>query len=278
MLEVRFYHGVVRLEGDLDPFLEGLAFVFGPMLRGPVSGMGNNGGMAGCIWVKEMPDGRVILRGAREKVYPDPQEAFVALVNSINALILTREGEFLTLHAGAVAGSSLEAVIIPGHSESGKSTLSLYFADKGLELLTDEGIFFHPHRGRFLPYPRAASRFPGGFASRSGRFEELRIGHLVSYFRPRGGDPSRLLGFYRVKGVLLLRRGEYARLERIDHRMAVQELAPHVLGAPPARRIRALLELVSRPRFFYRLTWRSMEDLFDAGDRFLEEVFCPCTA
>ncbi len=267
MIEIRFIDRIIRIEGVPGNFRDRLEFIFGPLLTGPVPEIGKNKQTVCHIRMAIMSEGEIQLTADKTAIFADPDEAFLALVSSINGMLLTGEGDFLRIHAGAVKDSASGAAVIAGLSDSGKSTLALYLAKKGLELLSDEGIYFLPENGRFIPYPRAASRLPGGFASRSRMFEEMRIGNLVSYFRPLDWKPSNFLRFYQIKEVIFLNKGKKSYFTQIEREDALIELVPHVLGISPGRKMSSLLEFLAQASLFYRFTWRNLEDLFRIADQ-----------
>jgi hypothetical protein len=93
---------------------------------------------------------------------------------------------YSVFHAGAVARDE-KAMLLPGSSRSGKTTLTAALLQRGFELLSDEVGALDHETGRLTPYPRALSirndSFPllslpedlgAELGSRDGRFVSVR--------------------------------------------------------------------------------------------------------
>ncbi len=115
-----------------------------------------------------------------------------ALEWELNLFLARRAKECIFVHAGAV-GFEGGAILVPGRSFSGKSTLVAELVRSGAEYLSDEYAVLDP-QGRCHPFPRGLSvRGPGGMQRRTA--EELggRTGtsplpvHLVFVTRYRKG-------------------------------------------------------------------------------------------
>ena len=81
-------------------------------------------------------------------------EAVRALHHELMHAVMLREPELFYVHAGVVALDG-RAVVLPGLSQAGKSTLVLAFLCAGARLLSDELLAFDPRSGCALPFPRA---------------------------------------------------------------------------------------------------------------------------
>jgi hypothetical protein len=68
--------------------------------------------------------------------------------------VMLRNQHLLFVHAGVVANDG-RAVVLPGLSRAGKSTLVLALLREGARLLSDELLAYDPASGRLLPFPRA---------------------------------------------------------------------------------------------------------------------------
>jgi hypothetical protein len=88
----------------------------------------------------------------RGKQGSDLLEAFD---NAINLNVSQRAMPYVFVHAGAVAWNGI-AIVIPGSSRSGKSTLVSAFLRAGASYLSDEFAIFD-RTGKVHPYPRAIS-------------------------------------------------------------------------------------------------------------------------
>jgi hypothetical protein len=73
----------------------------------------------------------------------------------VNSEAMRRTGDFLLVHAGAVATPSGAGVLLPGSSGSGKSTLVGALVQAGFGYLSDEAGAIDPVSGRLYPFPKA---------------------------------------------------------------------------------------------------------------------------
>lgn len=101
-------------------------------------------------------EGRPQIRAARPGLALDH---LVALVNN-RAVLGTRR--CVALHAGAVTVGGC-TVVLPGVSNSGKSTLTAALVRRGHRYVSDEAVFVDPDRPGPLPYPKAVSLDVGSF-------------------------------------------------------------------------------------------------------------------
>ena len=92
---------------------------------------------------------RLIQRGAQST---DLHEAFE---NAVNLHVSQRARPHVFVHAGVVAWKGV-AIVIPGPSQSGKSTLVSAFLRAGATYLSDEFAVFDT-KGKVHPYPRPLS-------------------------------------------------------------------------------------------------------------------------
>lgn len=85
-------------------------------------------------------------------------EDLVAAVRTLNHELLhglmLRRRELFYVHAGVVVVDG-EALILPGLSRAGKSTLVLALLQQGAGFLSDELLVFDPADQKLLPFPRA---------------------------------------------------------------------------------------------------------------------------
>jgi HprK-related kinase A len=150
------------------------------------------------------------------------------LESGLNWLVWTSLARFLLLHA-AVLEHRGSAIILPGPSGVGKSTLCAALAARGWRLLSDEVAMVRPQDGRLQPYPRPISlknesigmiarRVPAARFSR--RFDDTAKGTVAFMRAPpeaiaRAGIPAapRLVVFPRYAGGAPL---ELAPLEKAE--------------------------------------------------------------
>jgi hypothetical protein len=83
----------------------------------------------------------------------DLAEAVDALESSLHLTVASHAENVLFVHAGAVTWAG-RAILIPGRSMSGKSTLVSALLEAGARYYSDEYAVLDRH-GRVLPYPRA---------------------------------------------------------------------------------------------------------------------------
>jgi hypothetical protein len=96
----------------------------------------------------------------------------------INAEAFRRTGDFLLIHAGAVvAPSTRAAILLPGGTGSGKTTLVAALISEGFDYLSDEAAAIDPVSHLVYPFPRALAFKQGSWdvvASSSTRFPVAR--------------------------------------------------------------------------------------------------------
>ncbi len=80
----------------------------------------------------------------------------LALEMALNWLVATTADRYLIFHSGVVARNG-KAVLMPGASGIGKSTLTSGLAFAGWRLFSDEFGLFDPDKTLFYPYPRPIS-------------------------------------------------------------------------------------------------------------------------
>lgn len=149
-----------------------------------------------------------LLRIARAREFDDVLEAFESHVQLTVAEFAPRH---VFVHAGVV-GWQDRAILIPGVSHSGKTTLVDQLIRAGAAYYSDEYAVIDA-RGRVHPFPRALGmRFPGSDQSKKVRAEEicavvgskpLRVGLVVST-NYKSGARWRPREVTRGKGVLEL--------------------------------------------------------------------------
>lgn len=98
--------------------------------------------------------------------------------------LLYHREDALPIHSAGVL-TPRGAVLLPGEKGSGKSTLSLWLAQRGFRYLGDELLWAHPG-GTVEPFPKAAAIKAGSFFlfGESREFDSLTRGPL-RYFAPR---------------------------------------------------------------------------------------------
>ncbi|HMQ22394.1 MAG TPA: hypothetical protein PKE00_07900, partial [Planctomycetota bacterium] len=82
------------------------------------------------------------------------QEAIRRLNHEVLHGLMLRRPDLFFVHAGVVAVAEA-AVILPGLSRAGKSTLVLALVEAGARLLSDEVLAYDPRTRSVLPVPRA---------------------------------------------------------------------------------------------------------------------------
>lgn len=121
-------------------------------------------------------------------------EAVRTLNHELVHAIMLRRREFFYVHAGVVAHDR-RAIILPGLSQAGKSTLVLALLARGARYMSDELLVYEPASGIVRGYPRApkirdvcveyfpehSSEFVG---AGEGRFLRLDSGVILDEARP----------------------------------------------------------------------------------------------
>jgi hypothetical protein len=115
---------------------------------------------------------------------------------------MLRARELFYVHAGVVTVDE-KAIVIPGLSRAGKSTLVLALLLSGARYLSDELLVFDPQKGRALPFLRSLKLRPVCLPSFPGA-ERLVVGEGEGTFLPSSrlrelgaptpveGDPARV--------------------------------------------------------------------------------------
>jgi hypothetical protein len=75
----------------------------------------------------------------------------------INTQTIRHSGEFLLIHAGAVATPAGEGILLPARSGGGKTTLVTGLIRAGFQYMSDEGAAVDPVSRMLYPYHRALS-------------------------------------------------------------------------------------------------------------------------
>jgi HprK-related kinase A len=193
----------------------------------------------------------------------------LAMEMGLNWLVATTSDRFLMFHAGMVAKGD-KAILMPGASGMGKSTLTAGMSFSGWRFFTDEFGLFDPLQGLFYPHPR-----PISLKNESIPILAERVGE--SYLsRPLYNTPKGTIRYIRPPAEALARMTEPARPSLIlyptfnsEATGTVEELPPHeafamLRGAAincdrlGETAFRALADLTSRTRSL-RLEYRSLD-------------------
>lgn len=111
--------------------------------------------------------------GCRLARVRDREELLAALESDLHLLVATRGRENLFVHAGAVTHGG-RAILIPGRSFTGKTSLVAALVRAGAQYLSDEYAVFDPS-GRVLPYAKRLS-VRGGAGLAAGRYRAEDLG------------------------------------------------------------------------------------------------------
>jgi hypothetical protein len=190
------------------------------------------------LWVDPRPEGprrRSRLYGGCSRLarVSDPDEALAILESEVRQTVAARSRRRVFVHAGVV-GWRGRAIVIPGRSRSGKTTLVAELVKAGADYYSDEFAVLDS-RGRVSPFPKPLSiRGPGGcdVHARKRTAEEL------------GGVSGRVP--LRVGLVVLAphRPGGKWRPVRLSAGRAVLEMLAHTV--PARRRPEASLQALER--------------------------------
>jgi hypothetical protein len=106
-------------------------------------------------------DGGYIWRdGERLDFECEPWQVLQTLFSQVNRGVVSAAADrYALLHASAVTTSS-GALVLPGVSDAGKSTLAASLVSAGLDYVTDEIVAIDPSSGLVEPYPRPISIDP----------------------------------------------------------------------------------------------------------------------
>jgi hypothetical protein len=130
----------------------------------------------------------------RDQVIDRKSQSLPGLLNhavwDIHAYVAEHVRDFLLIHAGA-ASAPEGALLVPGGTGSGKSTLVAALLQRGFEYLSDDFAAIDPITTKIYPYPKRISLkrpslrfFPGleeGLGDRDGA---LRVGMRERFARP----------------------------------------------------------------------------------------------
>lgn len=86
-----------------------------------------------------------------------PEPVLDVLFWHLNTEVTRRSGDFLLIHAGAVATPAGDGVLLPAPSGHGKSTLVAGLVRAGFGYLSDEAGAIDPVSRKVYPYPKALS-------------------------------------------------------------------------------------------------------------------------
>lgn len=92
----------------------------------------------------------------------------------MNWVIASRAHRHLLIHAAVVERDGL-ALVLPGRSGAGKTTLAALLATRGWRLFSDEFAVIEPQTGRCVPMPRALSLKNEGIEVVRGAFADARF-------------------------------------------------------------------------------------------------------
>ncbi|MEM9466192.1 MAG: PqqD family peptide modification chaperone [Actinomycetota bacterium] len=199
------------------------------------------------------------------------------VVSEINNVVVAGRDDHLVFHAGAVARNG-RAVLLPGSSNRGKSTLTTALVRAGFDYLTDEAAAVDA-TGVVHPFAKAIALDPGSFAL----FPDLapdpaNAVEAVMARREWHIDPSRLGGTAGPSPVAAIvcpswRAGSVTRLARIGGTEAVHTLLGDAFdfAAGGADVFDILLDLVASVPV-YRLRYSELTDAIATIDRVLAEA------
>jgi hypothetical protein len=149
-LYVRLFGVSVRISTPTPEAHRRLRFCYSAMAGLPAA-------LEGAIEARIDPDGSgftIRVPGRTDGTAPDVSGAIRIMNHELLHAAMLRASHLFYVHAGVVAASG-RAVILPGLSRAGKSTLVLALLDLGTDLLSDELLVFDPQSSRVLAFPRA---------------------------------------------------------------------------------------------------------------------------
>lgn len=203
---------------------------------------------------------RVRVAGRAPRRVDDPVAAVRTFNHELLHGVMLRTPELYFVHAGVVAVGG-RAVVLPGLSQAGKSTLVLALLEEGARLLSDELLAYDPRTRTAHAFPRAikirdtcAPYFPG----LSEAFEGSGEGRFLSFSALR----SDVVQEEAPIGAIVVPRWAGARgrleLEPITSGRALLELAGSSLnfGTHRVRSLDCLAALADGTRA-WRLAWAS---------------------
>ena len=157
----------------------------------------------------------------------NPEDLFEALEADMDFYLAQAARQGLFVHAGVVAWKG-RAIVIPGRSQSGKTTLVKAFLQAGASFYSDEYAVFDG-RGRVYPYPRRLSVRADGsdqtsrLSAESLGFEigaePLPVG-LVTLTRYKAGAPWKPNALSPGRGTLGLLANAFAARNRPEQALA----------------------------------------------------------
>ncbi len=138
----------IRLRADEDELRQRLEICYGASLTSP--------GAPAKIEAEVRRDGdwRVEVEGREGRSLPDFEQAVRALNHELMHAVMRCRRDLFYVHAGVV-GWRRQALVFPGLSRAGKSTLVLAALHAGAQLLSDELLAYDPVAGRAVAFPRA---------------------------------------------------------------------------------------------------------------------------
>ena len=149
------------------------------------------------------------------------------LADHLDLLVSTESPEFLFVHAGVV-GWRGQALLIPGSSFAGKSTLVNALVGAGADYLSDEFAVLEPN-GRVLPYSRPLKqRLSGGRVVRT--LPTSQWGRRDSVTAPGSQNTAGSLEIGLV-ALLAYKEGAFLDYRRLSPGELVLELMKHTVAA-----------------------------------------------
>ncbi|MGH2554719.1 MAG: hypothetical protein ACRDHO_03260 [Actinomycetota bacterium] len=114
---------------------------------------------------RQRGDGRYWLLCSEAKLIGsrDAEDVLAYFSWHVSSEAFRRTGDFLLIHAGAVAAPTGAGVLLPGASGSGKTSLVAGLVRAGYSYLSDEAGVIDPVTRRLYPFPRALSLKAGSF-------------------------------------------------------------------------------------------------------------------
>ena len=216
-LEIRIQSGSVSISDAVDRYL----FPWLPRL--PLVSLDNVSATSLTFRMEQHSGGILIFRDDNSEITAETIETAIPLLQSaIDEAIVVRASHFVFVHAGVVAVAG-GAILLPGLSHAGKSTLVAELVRRGATYFSDEYAVIEAD-GSVHPYPRA-------IMLRNGEPEQRAV--LPSQLAASigaGGVPARL--------ILMLQytAGESFQVRKLNHSEALMTLlqsTPQVLADAP---------------------------------------------
>ncbi|MGH2572302.1 MAG: hypothetical protein ACRDGU_02240 [Actinomycetota bacterium] len=199
-----------------------------------------------------------------------PGDVLTHLFWHINSETFQKTGNFLLVHAGAVATPAGEGILLPADSGSGKSTLTAALVQAGFRYLSDEAGAIDPVTRRLYPYPKALSFKKSQsdvFADLRRKFDGSRLLKRQWHLRAEDLRPEALGGPCQVRYVIApqYEAGADIRVTPMSRAEASVELARCALNLRVYReRALPLLADVSRGARAYRLRLGDLREAVEA--------------